>query len=353
MMRTLSDFAAMSGLPRYALVTLIVPANREARWMTQLYQGLERAARRCDVAIVGGETSAIRGPLVISISALGFVEKARAVLRSGGKAGDILFVTGKLGGSMRKGTSNFVPRIDEARWLTENFRIHAMMDLSDGLGADLPRLARASRVGFTIEESALPRARGCSIRQAISDGEDYELLFALSPNDVDTLQRKWRRKFPRLPLTRIGRLNHHHQHSAIHIAPVASFTSNSVEETIAFARQWSGRLCLTTSSRSSATWGRENAFRQRIAPGIRERGRRHEPDFYAGPRISQRAAAGFSLRFLPAQSPDRNRGDRFRRLPGGRRNCGGGVGGSLSPSLPGANAMAAHRSSRHIGADHY
>lgn len=207
MMRTLSDFAAMSGLPRYALVTLIVPANREARWMTQLYQGLERAARRCDVAIVGGETSAIRGPLVISISAIGLVEKARCVLRSGGRAGDILFVTGKLGGSGKSRHLHFAPRIDEARWLTRNFRIHAMMDLSDGLGTDLPRLARASRLGFTIEESALPRARGCSIRQAISDGEDYELLLALSPKDAGTLESKWRRKFPRLPLTRIGRLN--------------------------------------------------------------------------------------------------------------------------------------------------
>jgi thiamine-monophosphate kinase len=93
--------------------------------------------------------------------------------------------------------------------LTENFRIHAMMDLSDGLGADLPRLAKASGVGFAVEESALPRARGCSIQQAISDGEDYELLFALSPNDANALEKKWRKKFPRLPLARIGCLTCH------------------------------------------------------------------------------------------------------------------------------------------------
>jgi thiamine-monophosphate kinase len=209
MMRTLSDFAAMSGLPQYALVTLIAPAEREARWMTQLYQGLQRAAGRFEVLIVGGETSATRGPLVISISAIGLVEKARCVRRSGGKAGDILFVTGRLGGSGKSRHLKFVPRIDEARWLTQNFRIHAMMDLSDGLGTDLPRLAKASRVGFAIEERALPRARGCSIRQAISDGEDYELLLALSPNDVSALEKKWRRKFPRLPLTRIGRFIPH------------------------------------------------------------------------------------------------------------------------------------------------
>ena len=79
-----------------------------------------------------------------------------------------------------------------------------MMDLSDGLGADLPRLAKASKVGFEIDEKALPRNRGCSVEQAINDGEDYELLFALSPNDSAALEKKWRKKFPRLPLTRIG-----------------------------------------------------------------------------------------------------------------------------------------------------
>jgi thiamine-monophosphate kinase len=212
MMRTLSDFAAMSGLPRYALVTLVAPASREVRWVTQLYKGLERAAARFEVTIAGGETSATSGPLVVSISAIGFVEKTRCVRRSGGQAGDLLFVTGRLGGSGGGRHLRFVPRVDEARWLTQHFRIHAMMDLSDGLGADLPRLAKASRVGFAIEESALPRARGCSIRQAMSDGEDYELLFALSPDDAGALERKWRKKFPRLPLTRIGRFN---QQSAI------------------------------------------------------------------------------------------------------------------------------------------
>ena len=207
MARALSDFAAMAGLPQFALVTLISPADHEARWAKKIYRGLQRVADRFDVAIVGGETSGTDGPAVISVSALGFAEKNRWVSRRGGKADDALFVTGKLGGSLRRKHLNFIPRIDEARWLTANFHVHAMMDLSDGLGADLPRLARASGVGFTIDEKALPRNRGCSIEQAISDGEDYELLFALAPNDADSLQKKWRKRFPRLPLTRIGRLH--------------------------------------------------------------------------------------------------------------------------------------------------
>ena len=79
-----------------------------------------------------------------------------------------------------------------------------MMDLSDGLGADLPRLAKASSVGFRLDFEAMPRARGCSIEKAISEGEDYELLFAVAPVDASALEKKWRQKFPRLRLTRIG-----------------------------------------------------------------------------------------------------------------------------------------------------
>ncbi len=206
MARTLSDFAAMSGWPQFALVTLIVPPDRAARWTKEIYRGLERVADRFQVAIVGGETSGTDGPAVISISALGSVEKDRWVSRRGGKSGDALFVTGRLGGSIRGKHLKFIPRIEEARWLTAHFRLHAMMDLSDGLGADLPRLAAASEVGFEIDAAALPRHRGSSIEQAINDGEDYELLFALSPNDAPALEKKWGKKFPRLPLTRIGRL---------------------------------------------------------------------------------------------------------------------------------------------------
>ena len=82
-----------------------------------------------------------------------------------------------------------------------------MIDLSDGLGADLPRLATASRVGFAIEKGSLPLSRGAKVNDAISEGEDYELLFAISPRDRDRLERSWRKKFPKLPLTRIGKLN--------------------------------------------------------------------------------------------------------------------------------------------------
>jgi thiamine-monophosphate kinase len=207
MARPLSDFAAMSGLPRFALVTLVVPATTDLSWVRDLYRGIDKAARQFDVAVVGGETSNIKGPAVISISVTGFVEEKRWVGRAGGKPGDNLFVTGRLGGSLRGSHLKFIPRIAESRWLTKNFPIHAMMDLSDGLGADLPRLARASNVGFNIDVEKLPLARGATVSAAIADGEDYELLFAISPRDGIHLAQAWRRKFPTLSLTRIGSLS--------------------------------------------------------------------------------------------------------------------------------------------------
>ena len=207
MARPLSDFAAMSAVPEFALVTLIVPSRTTLAWVKRVYRGIEKAARAFQVAVVGGETSDIAGSATISVSLAGSVEPTRWVGRAGGKPNDDLFVTGRLGGSIAGRHLRFVPRIAEARWLTEHFRLHAMMDLSDGLGTDLPRLARASGVGFELDQSAVPLNPGSTREQAISDGEDYELLFAIAPSHRRRLLKSWRRRFPKLPLTRIGKLN--------------------------------------------------------------------------------------------------------------------------------------------------
>lgn len=207
MMRPLSDFAASSGLPKFALITLIVPATRSMRWVEKVYRGLNTAARKFGVGIVGGETSNTRGPAAIAVSVVGVVEKDRAMSRRGGKAGDDLFVTGRLGGAQTGKHLRFIPRIAESRWLTKNFVVHAMMDLSDGLGADLPRLAVASKLGFEVDLNRLPLNRGAKVESAISDGEDYELLFAIAPRHRGRLEKSWRRKFPKLSLTRIGCLS--------------------------------------------------------------------------------------------------------------------------------------------------
>ncbi len=200
--RNVSDIAAMGGLPRHALVTIAAPESMEIARLDRLYAGLKKCAARFGISIVGGETARSPGPLFISVALTGEVERIRCITRSGGKAGDALYVTGRLGGSLAGHHLDFIPRVEEARWLTEHFRIHAMMDLSDGLGSDLPRLARASGVGFTLDESRIPRTRGRTLAQALTDGEDYELLFALVSRASEKLERTWPSHFPKL--TRIG-----------------------------------------------------------------------------------------------------------------------------------------------------
>lgn len=204
--RALSDLAAMGGVPGQALITLAVPAECEMEKLEALYRGLRKAARRFGVSIVGGETSRSPGPLFVSIALTGWVERRRCILRSGGRPGDGVYVTGRLGGSRQGKHLDFVPRLEEARWLTKQAKLHAMMDVSDGLGADLPRLAAASGCGYDLEEENVPRTRGCSVAEALNDGEDFELLFALPVKHGEALQHRWKKEFPRLPLTRIGTL---------------------------------------------------------------------------------------------------------------------------------------------------
>lgn len=204
--RALSDIAAMGGRPLHALITLAISPKADLKRALDIYAGLRKCAQKYGIAIVGGETARSPGPLFISVMLNGEVERRRCIFRSGGRGGDRLFVTGRLGGSLAGRHLAFEPRLEEARWLARNFPLHAMMDLSDGLGADLPRLARASGCAFHLDETALPLNARCTARQALSDGEDYELLFALPLRDAQRLKIRWARKFPGLPLTEIGEL---------------------------------------------------------------------------------------------------------------------------------------------------
>ncbi len=204
MARAVSDIAAMGGEPQHALVTLLVPPDCEVSKIEKLYEGLRACAERFGVSIIGGETSRA-SQLAVVISMTGRVKAARVVRRDGARVGDVIFVTGKLGGSRSGHHLDFVPRVAEAQWLVAHQRIHAMMDLSDGLGKDLPRMAAASELDFVIDEESLPTNEGCTQEQAWSDGEDYELLFAVAPRAVKQITDKWRNKFLEIPLTRVGR----------------------------------------------------------------------------------------------------------------------------------------------------
>jgi len=110
------------------------------------------------------------------------------VYRSGARPGDVLLVTGRLGGSLKSGRHlRFRPRLREAQALTAHAKLHAMMDLSDGLGPDLLKLCEASGVSAILESARIPRNAGCSLDQALNDGEDFELLIAAAPRDAERL----------------------------------------------------------------------------------------------------------------------------------------------------------------------
>jgi len=205
-MRLVSDFAAMGGAPDRFLVTLALPAVRSVAWVDGLYQGMARAMDWCGGKLAGGETTAVPegSAAVISIAATGRVERRYLTLRSTAMTGDAIYVTGRLGGSFASGRHlDFHPRLTEAAWLVRHFKPCAMMDLSDGLAADLPKLARASAVGFSLDDAAVPCNAGSNLDAALNDGEDFELLFT-QRGDLADFEAAWRSAFPEVLLTRIG-----------------------------------------------------------------------------------------------------------------------------------------------------
>ncbi len=203
--RPLSDIAATGGKPLHALVTLAVRQDKIQVWAGEVYAGIGDAAREFRVAIVGGETASSPGPCFISVALTGRVHKDCCITRGGGRCGDVLFVTGSLGGSFPSGKHlDFRPRLAEGRWLARQGAVRAMMDLSDGLAADLPRLATTSGTGYRLDPSKLPLNRGCTISAALADGEDYELLLAVDQRRAAKLESAWKRRFPGLSLTPIG-----------------------------------------------------------------------------------------------------------------------------------------------------
>ncbi len=184
----ISDIAAMGGLPIFAVVSVGLPASLKLHFVNELNRGLRAVAGRFGAQIVGGDTNR-SDKLVLSVALLGEVKRGQAVTRSGAKPGDVVFVTGSLGGSFAsKKHLRFVPRIKESQFLVKNFKINSMMDISDGLVSDLRRIAEESSVGFAISQKAIPVSRSAkNLRQALTEGEDFELLFTLSPKEAARL----------------------------------------------------------------------------------------------------------------------------------------------------------------------
>jgi thiamine-monophosphate kinase len=188
--RALSDLAAMGAKPLAAVITLGVSKSESVQRLKGIYAGLGKIAKKHGVNLVGGETTRAK-ELFLNVALLGECRGYSPILRSGAKPGDLIVVTGRLGGTQSGKHLLFEPRLAEGEWLARKKFATAMMDLSDGLSADLPRLAKASGVSFHLAANCIPRARGVDLKAAINDGEDYELLFTLHPTRAEKLKKEW------------------------------------------------------------------------------------------------------------------------------------------------------------------
>ena len=193
----LSDVAAMGATPTAALVVLSLPRDRATQMAAEVYEGILEAAAAQDVAIAGGDITTYDGPLAISITILGAVPAGGAWLRSGAREGDAIIVTGGLGGSILGRHLRPEPRVELASRLRELVDVHAAIDVSDGLSLDLDRLCAASGVGAELDTVMIPihddairlaESTGRTpMEHAWSDGEDFELILAVSQQDADRL----------------------------------------------------------------------------------------------------------------------------------------------------------------------
>ncbi len=198
----LSDIAAMACRPTAAFVSIAVPKSLRtsaADFLAELYGGIEELTEQYEFTLAGGDTNSWDGRLAINVCLTGVPVGSHPVLRSGAQAGDVLFVTGALGGSLHQDRHLlFSPRLEIAEWLIRHVPVNAMMDISDGLSIDLLRLAEASGCSAVLDEIRIPIHADVPhslpaderLVAALGDGEDFELLFCIDRRQVVTLQRE-------------------------------------------------------------------------------------------------------------------------------------------------------------------
>lgn len=212
--RNLSDIAAMGGRPRAAVVALALDHRVKTAWLAAFYRGLAAVARQHRVPVVGGDISSLHGGIVATLTLIGEAPHKRVLTRRGARAGDWIYVTGTLGGSLRGHHWRFTPRLAEGAWLAGEPSVRALMDVSDGLARDIHALTptgsepllSAPAIPVSAAARTLSRTSGQTpLQHAMGDGEDYELLFAVSGRtNAAAFEARWRRRF-RTRLTCIGR----------------------------------------------------------------------------------------------------------------------------------------------------
>lgn len=208
--RVLSDIAAMGAEPLWLLINIVAPPEMPFDKLQQIYSGASALALKFGVAIIGGDVAS-GATLALHVFGVGKLPRGTAVCRSGASEGDILYVTGDLGGSIRRKHLFFEPRVAEGIWLRANQWATSMIDLSDGLAEDLQHLIDMSRTGAEIDMEAVPVSRAARemndgkspMDHALTDGEDFELLFTVTPGKAESFEQAWRMEF-NLPCTRIG-----------------------------------------------------------------------------------------------------------------------------------------------------
>jgi len=185
--RNISDVAAMGGVPKYAVVSLGINSGADVSIADGICKGLKAIADKFGVNIVGGDMTASKN-VIVDVSLIGQVKKKNLVLRSGAKKGDLVLVTGFVGGSIRGKHLNFIPRVAESQNILKNFKVNSMIDISDGLVLDLHRILKASDTGACIYEESIPLSRDAvRIEDGLYDGEDYELLFTMGSKEAEKL----------------------------------------------------------------------------------------------------------------------------------------------------------------------
>lgn len=217
--RNISDIAAMGGLPAQALLAMTLTTDTWNRkgWIDDFLAAIATEANSWGISVCGGDISSSTSETdSFSLTITGWVEKERLTRRSDASPGDLLYATGEFGDSFASGHHlSFIPRLREGRFLAEKFS-GAMIDVSDGLRIDAARIAEMSGVDPQIDFDTIPLRGRATLEQALSDGEDYELLFSAPPEKAAELENTW--PFIDVRLTRIGVFNKKHSKSSIELS---------------------------------------------------------------------------------------------------------------------------------------